>query len=578
MNKFFIKRTFSLGIALFCASLALLTTSGYAQTESKEIKHALDLIELGNPEEAISAMKQLSASQPKSHEALAALAIAQISAGMVADAEKNVASAYDMERKNVLVRNARGMLLGKQGKKEDAIKEFRQAIKYEEKDIYSYLSLSRYYLTLDSLKAAEIMLYRAQAVAPNDVRPYLGLAELYEKQRVYDLAIKQYEDAKKLNATDVTVIAKLAQLYSRTRKYSESANEWIKLTRIDSTYAQAYYEIGYLFLIGEQYPKAVAYAEKFLTFKPDDIKGNWLAARALSESNQYAKALPFLEVAAKNDSLRPYTELFRARAYFASRDFVKANGIFAGAKSLDPNDQYYYGISLISAGDTLGGLEKWKTSLVGDTIRSEANKQKLRDQIVGMYRAIKKDAFAADYLMTLAAESKRPEDYIKAGQIYVSAGKETEATAAFNKALEINPSSVNAMIGLADLTMKDETKTAQAAEMVDKVAAIAKTPEEKEAVGNVYARLGQAYTKQKNFAKAIEPLNTSLKFLTPKSQYYCIVNLFIASAQIQLKQTDKAREPLKKVLDMCPDNKDAKELQKYLESLKAAPAAPKKGK
>jgi tetratricopeptide (TPR) repeat protein len=563
--------------AFFIGAFGL--TSVHAQTQNKTIKQAINLIELGNPEEAIDLMNGVISAQPKNYEALATLAIAQLAMGNVSGAEKNVEIAYDLERKNILVRNARGLLFGKQRKKEDALKEFNQAIKYDDKEVFSYVNLSRYFLTLDSLKSAEITLYKAQGVAPNDVRPYLGLAELYEKQRVTDLAIKQYEDAKKLNPNDVTVLAKLARLYFRARKYTESANEWIKLTRIDSTYAQAYYEIGNLFLMGEQCQRAIPYSEKFLTFKPEDIKGNWLLARALVECNQYAKALPYLEIAAKNDSLRPLTELFRARAYFASRDFAKANNIFTDAKYLDPNDMYYYGISLISAGDTLGGLEKWKASLVGDTIRTDINKQKLRDQIIGMYRAIKKDERAADYQVKVAEETKNTEDYIKAGQLYTSAGKSDEASDAFNKALAINPASVNAMIGLADLIVKDEKKMTDASQMLEKASASVRSLEDKESVGNGYARLGVAFTTQKNFQKALEPLTTSLKYLTAKSQYFCTVNLLIASAQIQLKQMDKARDPLKKVLEVCPNNKDAKELQKYLDSQKSGGTAPsKKGK
>jgi tetratricopeptide (TPR) repeat protein len=541
---------------------------GLAQ-KNQEVKRALDLIELGNSPAAIAALTKISTADPKNAEAFAALAIAYLSMNNTAEAEKAVATAYDLERKNSLVRNSRGMLFGKQGKIEDALKEFHQAIKYDDKDVSSYLYLSRYYLFIDSLRAAEVTLYQAQGVAPNDVRSYLGLAELYEKQKVNDLAIKQYEDAKKINPTDITVLAKLARLYRRARKYSESANEWIKLTKIDSTYSPAYYEIADLFFVGEQYGNSAVYAEKYHAKEPNDIQGTWLLARALSESNQYAKALPHLEESAKNDSLRPFTELFRARGYFFSKEFAKANGIFAAnAARLDPNDLYYWGYSLISSGDTLGGLEKWKTSLVGDTVRSEEAKAKIRTQIIGLYQTIKKYDGAAGMYMEMAQTSSPVENYVNAGQLYNFAGKPKEAADAFSKALEKDPNCIKAYIGLADIGMKDPSKEAEVIANLDKAAGMAKTPEEKELVGGGYARLGQAYYDAKDYNKSVAALQKAEKILPEKSKLLLNVDLFFGVNYIQLKKNDLAEPYFKKVLAMDPNNETAKKMLEYLKSLK----------
>jgi tetratricopeptide (TPR) repeat protein len=553
---------------IICSFLVLFASSASFGQKTPEVKRAIELIEIGDAASAVSAMSAYTATNSKNAEGYAGLAMAQLTVGNTAEADKAMEKAFDIDRKNVFVRNVRGMLFGKQGKIDEAIKEFRQAIKYDEKDVSSYFYLSRYYLSLDSLKAAEVTLYRAQGVDQNDVRSYLGLGELYEKQRIPDLAIKQYEEAKKLNQQDITVLAKIARLYTKKKDYSAAANEWIKLTSIDSTYAPAYYEIANLFYIGEQYSRTVAYAEKFLSLKPNDLKGVWLLARALSETNQYQKAIPYLEEAAKNDSLRPYTELFRARGYFFNKEFGKANEIFGNAKNLDPNDMYYYGYSLISSGDSLGGVEKWKQSLVNDTVRSEEAKRKVEKQIVGVYTTMKKYDLAADMYMTMAKTSNANENYINAGQLYNFAGKPEEAAKAFQLVLDKDPNSIRAMVGLADALMKDPAKENDVKMYLDKAAGLAAGETDKDAVGGGYGRYGQKLLMDKEYAKSIEPLQKAEKILSDKAPIKCNVYLFMGISYVQLKKNDQAREYLNKALKCDPKSDIAKKQLEFLDSLK----------
>ena len=81
----------------------------------------LQLIELGNPKQALNDLLKMTAENPKDPKTHAALALAMIETGDLAGAEKEVGIAYDRDRKDVLVRIARGVLYGKQGKRDDAI-------------------------------------------------------------------------------------------------------------------------------------------------------------------------------------------------------------------------------------------------------------------------------------------------------------------------------------------------------------------------------------------------------------------------------------------------------------------------
>src|ERR1051325_3920164 len=121
----------------------------------------------------------------------------------------------------------------------------------------------------------------------------------------------------------------------RARKYNEALKEWDNLTKIDSNYARAYLEMARIYDMTEDHVNAAVYAEKYAKRVPYDMEGTWLVARSLSESNQPQKALPYLEKAAKNDSLKKYTDLYLARSYFFSQDYPKANALYVNCATLN---------------------------------------------------------------------------------------------------------------------------------------------------------------------------------------------------------------------------------------------------
>src|SRR5438132_13214945 len=118
-----------LALKFFLIFFTLVSAKTFAQTGDPRISKDLQLLDLGSTREAVSDLKAMTASNPRNPEAHAALALAMIEIGDIASADKEVATAYDQERKNVLVHIARGTLYGKKGKREDAVDEFNKAIK-----------------------------------------------------------------------------------------------------------------------------------------------------------------------------------------------------------------------------------------------------------------------------------------------------------------------------------------------------------------------------------------------------------------------------------------------------------------
>jgi tetratricopeptide (TPR) repeat protein len=562
-------------IGIFVALLIALpgAQTALAQPGNPEIKHALQLIELGNPAQAVEDLTKIVTQSPKDPDAHGALAIADLAVSNVNAAQTEAQTAFDLDRKSILARTARAMVYGKQGKTEDAIKEFNQAIKLNENEIGTYLAFSRYYLSIDSNKQAEVLLYQAQAKNANDVRSYLGLAELYEKQRIFPLAIDQYESAKKIDPKDITVLAKLAGLYHKTHQYDKSVNEWIKVAQIDSSYAPAYYEIGSLFLLAGEYPRAASFAQKYLGLKPDDVKGNWLAAQALTRNNQFTDALPYLQKVSSNDSLKALSQLLLAQSYFFSKDFAKANAIYQSATNLSSLDQYYYGRSLFYASDTTHAINELKLAIVStDSSRTEAEKAETINFLASIYQLSHRYQEAGDLYAVMATQKPKVETYLAAAQLYSLAGRRDTAIDFYNKAVALDPNSITAYIGLGTAYLQKDPTLPAMKDAFTKVCELATAKGDNASLGVGEWGLGQSELYAKNYDASIAHLKKALTLLDDKSPYMTNTIYTIGNAYLFLKDYPHAVEQYKKVLVRDPTNTTVpdqiKKLEDYMKTTK----------
>lgn len=579
MNRFLLS-------ILFAASVLFLFSEKKAgadplQATDNRVKAALRLIDLGNAHEAVTQLQQLLQQEPKNAEAHAAMALADVELGNITAAMSEAQTGFDLDRHDVLVRIARGTVYGKQGKVQDALKDFQDALKTNDKEIGSYLALSHYYITIDSLKPAEILLYRAQSVNNNDVRSYLGLAELYERQRIPDLAIGQYEQAVQRDPNDVVVHAKLAGLYYRTRKYNESAGEWLKIIRIDSTYSDAYYQIANLYFLAHQYANAAMYATKYAALKPNDIRGQWLLARALTENGQYKEALPALQAVSTNDSLRALSQLLLARSYFFSKDYDKALDIYKNSTTLAPPDLSNYAAILITRGDTSGGIEQYKKSLVNDTVRTAQQKLETELAIVNLLFKQKRYEDAGQVFADMAAASPSVQWYTQAGQSYMFAKKPDIAKQYYEKALALNPNSLGVRYQMAYDELLTDAGTDAALASFNKLAEVAKSANSNDTAAIAEGFVAYHYGAKKDWAKVAEHMEQAVKGLeNSKSAFLPQFELVLGQSYHQLHEFGKAKEYYEKVLKIDPENKGAKEGLDYLKQSGGAgdEKAPKKGK
>lgn len=273
-----------------------------------------------------------------------------------------------------------GLALSAAGKHTEAIQLLRKARERTPRDIELTLALAQALLQADSLQQAEYVVLSAREFAANEPRIYTMLGDLYYRQRVYELARQNYEQALRLDSLQSLPRMRLAEVYFRLAQrepdrdlaneyYRRSLLNWDIVTRLDSTNARAFYEKGRLFFFARRYEEAAAALSRYVQLRPTGSLGRWYLAQALVELRQCESALPHLErVAQELDTARPRAQLLHARCLFELDRYADALAMYRqllqhSASTAEAADWERAGVCALLTGDTATALGYFQHAL-----------------------------------------------------------------------------------------------------------------------------------------------------------------------------------------------------------------------
>ncbi len=283
-----------------------------------------------------------------------------------------------------------GNALSAAGNQTEAIALLRKAREQHLRNIDITLALAQALLQADSLQAAEYLVLQAREFAGSDPRVYTMLGDLYYRQRVYELARQNYEQALRLDSLQTQPRIRLAEVYFRlaqreadqelaSQYYRRSLQQWDAITQLDSTNARAFYEKGRLFFFARRYEEAAAALSRFIHLRPSGSLGRWYLAQALVELQRCSEALPHLEqVARELDTARPRALLLHARCLFEQARYADAARAYEQllrdpSLPADAADWERAGVAALFTGDTTSALEYFRTALRRDVRRCALN-------------------------------------------------------------------------------------------------------------------------------------------------------------------------------------------------------------
>jgi tetratricopeptide (TPR) repeat protein len=178
-----------------------------------------------------------------------------------------------------------------------------------------------------------------------------------------------FKPAEKYYPEDAMVLSNIGWYHLGQKEYPMAKKYLMRADNNGFKNADVCRTIGSMYIDEGDYNNAILYLEKAQLFLPKSPRTDWLTALAYLRMNEYAKALPFAEKAAKESSDNVEYLNSYAQALMNLRRFDEANKVFAKIISKDPENWDAY--LNISYSHRLRGDMQTEVKLLDDLIKKK---------------------------------------------------------------------------------------------------------------------------------------------------------------------------------------------------------------
>lgn len=228
-----------------------------------------------------------------------------------------------------------------------------------ERHAHSLVKMADAFVMAKVKDTAQIFTYlrEAEKVNSKDVDIYLVRGDAYiNLLNDGSNAIANYNIVQSLNPNSSMANLRIGQLWMRAKQYQMALNYYEEGVKIDSTFAPAYRELGFLLSKAGRYAEAKKMFRKFLELSAGNIPARLQFINTLMELQDYPEALTEINEVLSMDTT--IIDLYRARAYALYENEEFAAGLKAIRKFFNrsPDDKIratdltYYG-RLLSKND-----------------------------------------------------------------------------------------------------------------------------------------------------------------------------------------------------------------------------------
>jgi tetratricopeptide (TPR) repeat protein len=255
-------------------------------------------------------------------------------------------------------------------------------------------------------------------------------------------AAENYKKSQDLAPQSARAKVRLGQLYTRVKSWEDALSYYTQALAIDSTFAPAYLELGFLNSKTNKPDESRKYFKKYLDLSKSNIAAKRRYANMLFKTEDYTAAIEQINQIQAMDSLS-YNDLNRALAYsyFELKEFPKAKYYItkffknSPVEKLYSKDYVYFGRILQKVGQDSLAVTKLVQGYQIDTLNVD-----LLSEIAGAYNKMKKFENAAKtYQLKIDRKAGTSNDYYKMGLAYYNAQKYVEADSALSKLIRMNP-------------------------------------------------------------------------------------------------------------------------------------------
>jgi tetratricopeptide (TPR) repeat protein len=430
-------------------AVALMAIATFSFGQSPEVRQAFRLIDIEQTSKGVAALEKIGGASAENQYYLG---LGYLRTG---DKDKALAAfekGISMDDKNGLNYAGKGHVKMVEKNATEAKPHFDKALAVSKsKNVGVLRAVAEGYLVdtkfvLDAIN----LLNKAKGINGADPEVHILLGDAFLKQNNGGESVSSYERGAAADKKNAKPYVKVAEVYQRSRNYDLVLENLNKAITTDAEYAPAYKKLGELYYLRKEADKAVEAYEKYLAITENPGQAKFQYAFFLAMAKRFDKANEiFKEITSGTDAsavaLRYYGWMLAERS--EKDDTTKANAVEAQrvfAKYFEKvkpeetgaSDYGYYGKILVKLKQDSLANENFAKSLELDSAQSEVL------QLHGdTYLRRKKFDEAADAFKKLIAIRKQPlsQDFWSIGRAYYFGGKYAEADTAFTKLAEKQP-------------------------------------------------------------------------------------------------------------------------------------------
>ncbi len=401
-------------------------------------------------------------------------------------------------------------------------------------------------LGVDSVDKAIAELSKAKEGIPNDPTIYEALGEAYGKQNVIPLLVMNYQKAIELDPRNVQRRMRLARVYEKDRKYADAVRQFDEIIALDSLNADAYFQKASIYVragstakvraeANKYYREALPPLRKFTALKNTSVEGSVLYAKALFGAGDYAGMIPEGKRSLKMDSSNVDLWHMLAQSQFETGAYADALNSYEALKrrkAFKPEEQGDFGLAM----EKLGRYDEALASLLEAVKLDTANCDAYNS--LGIIYMRKKDWLNAGTMFEkrIACDPRALGAFLNGAMSFMQVKEWPRARVLLTQLVTAKPDYIQGRLWLARYyTFVDSLDMAKG-EYDEVLKLISQNPDKfkKEAAETNYM-IGQYYFRRQSFASTVESMRKAASLGYEES------NLHLVWGQALLQTLDRTR-------------------------------------
>jgi putative PEP-CTERM system TPR-repeat lipoprotein len=358
----------------------------------------------GESELALNVLQEAQRQNPESREIVVAIAQLYSLQKDYAQAEKQLAYYLEKHQDDIQIRYFVGDMQLAQGQFDDAVEQYRMAMRRDFDNPVGYLKLARLYDRQGQSEAALDVLRQGYWRIPESPALMVALVKGYASQERFEEAFNLIDSRLTANPEDAFAYNLRGQVWAERNDYAKSEADFLKAIELRPHWQVPHYNLARLYLAQGDKAQAIERFESMLTANPTGLAAYLSLGYLYEQSGDVEKAIAVYENALENvpeswaaannlaflisehfdsasklDEALQYAELAREKRpaepvvldtvgwiYYKKGDFARAGGYFEKALEKDgdnPIFNYHYGMVLANTGRPLEAITRLDNAL-----------------------------------------------------------------------------------------------------------------------------------------------------------------------------------------------------------------------